>query len=232
MNVQVSKRRAAAWIVATIVAPLAFSFVASGFYIGFWYAATRHQGEPPVDVILNGMLVGVPISLWATVGLWWLAHRRRASFSQLFATASSTPLADVALGIILGIAWVGMYGFPGVLTFQEMFTFDLDKLASVPTSLSAGFCEEWLYRGFVIAMIAGAGGGRTAQVAYSALAFGLAHVFWGPWGMAWTAALGLTLAMVTVWRKNVWAAVTAHTVLDLCIEPGLIEKALRGGFQS
>ena len=30
----------------------------------------------------------------------------------------------------------------------------------------------------------------------------------------------------------VWPAVVAHTLLDLCIAPGLIEKALTGGFSS
>ena len=33
------------------------------------------------------------------------------------------------------------------------------------------------------------------------------------------------------WRGNVWPAVLAHTILNLCIEPGLIMKAMSGGFK-
>jgi membrane protease YdiL (CAAX protease family) len=64
----------------------------------------------------------------------------------------------------------------------------------------------------------------------SSIAFGLAHCFWGPYGMLWTTILGLTLGLAVLWRGSVWPAVVAHTLLDLCIEPGLIEKAFSGGF--
>ncbi len=48
--------------------------------------------------------------------------------------------------------------------------------------------------------------------------------------MLWTAAFGFTFGAAVLWRGNVWPAVVAHTLLNLCIEPGLIEKALAGSF--
>ena len=107
-----------------------------------------------------------------------------------------------------------------------MFVFDHAKLASLPASVSAGFCEEFLFRGFIIGLIARAGGGSQAQVLWSSLAFGLAHLMWGPVGMLFTVALGASSAIVTLWRGNVWAAVLAHTLLDLGSEPGLMDKAM------
>ena len=50
--------------------------------------------------------------------------------------------------------------------------------------------------------------------------------------MAWTFILGATFGVMTLWRRNVWPAVIAHTVLNLCIEPGLFVKELTGGFGS
>jgi membrane protease YdiL (CAAX protease family) len=38
--------------------------------------------------------------------------------------------------------------------------------------------------------------------------------------------------MLTLWRGSIWPAVVAHTLLNLCIEPGMFEKALAGGFGS
>jgi membrane protease YdiL (CAAX protease family) len=77
-----------------------------------------------------------------------------------------------------------------------------------------------------MALIARAGSGPKSQVLWSSLAFGVAHVMWGPVGMLFTVFLAASFAVATLWRGNVWAAVTAHTLLNLCIEPGLMEKAM------
>ncbi len=137
---------------------------------------------------------------------------------------------DLAIGIVLGGVWVALYGLMDVVAFREMFQFNVDKLLSVPASVSAGFCEEFLFRGFVFLVVARAGGRGKSQLLWSTLSFGLAHIFWGPWGMLWAMVFGLTFGIAVLWRGSVWPAVAAHSVLNLCIEPGLIQKALSGGF--
>ena len=77
---------------------MAIYFVLSSFYIGLWYARTRHQGSPLSEVIIEAIMVAAPLSAWATVGLWWLIHRRRTAFSRLYATRTETPALDVGLG--------------------------------------------------------------------------------------------------------------------------------------
>ena len=232
MKETITKKRAALWIIATALTPLAIYMVISCTHIGFWYARTGHQGAPPSDVIVDSIKVGTPLCLWATVGLWWLIHRRGTSFAKLYATHTGSPSADIGIGVLVGAAWVVIYGLSGTVAFSDMFVFDAAKLASVPASLSAGFCEEFLFRGFLFLVVARAGGGTKSKLAVTSLAFGLSHVFWGPWGMLWTTLLGLTFGLVTLWRRNVWPAVIAHALLDLCIEPGLVEKAVTGGFGS
>ena len=71
MEYRVSKKRAAIWVVATIVGPLLFYFFISGLYIGIWYAQTKHQGPPTPEVMINGMFIGYPPAIWAVVTLWW-----------------------------------------------------------------------------------------------------------------------------------------------------------------
>lgn len=225
------KARAIKWIMATILTPLAASFLCANCYIALWYmrmaaAGTPHTGSPPMEVVQRGVMATSSVGLWLTVGLWWWLNRKRDTFATLFDTRTKTWAREIALGLMLGAGWVLVYGWLGWPSFSEMFRFDWDKLASVPTSLSAGFCEEFLFRGFVILLLARAGMRSRAQLAWSSVAFGAAHLLWGPVGMLFTVVLGASLAAVTLWRRNVWPAVAAHTLLDLCIEPALLEKAL------
>ena len=226
----ISKKKAVAWTSATVFGSLGIIVFFSNAYVAYWYVRTAHQGPPPMQVVVKGTMAMTGPGLWLTVGIWWLIHRRKAPFAELFATKTDSVLKDLLVGAALGAVWVALYGAFNVVSFAEMFVLDRAKLISLPTSVSAGFCEEFLFRGFVFLVIARAGGSGKHRIVYSSLAFGLAHVFWGPWGMLWTVVLGFTLAAVRLWRGSVWPAVAAHMVLDLCIEPALLDKAMSGGF--
>ena len=63
------------------------------------------------------------------------------------------------------------------------------KPASLPTSFSAGLCDEFLFRGFAISLLVRSGGGWKAKLVWSSLAFGFGHVWWGPVSMAFTTVL-------------------------------------------
>ena len=226
------KRSVAFWIAATGFGPLLFYFAFSTLYIGAWYAITRHQGPPTPEVLLNSVLATLPPAEWGVVFVWWLTQRRRTRFADLFGLRTRGIAVDVLIGLALGAAWVTMYGLGDVVAFADMFRVDLAKLASVPMSVTAGCCEELLCRGFLFTVLAQAGGGWKSKLLGSCVTFSLMHILWGPWGMGWTFLLAVTFGAVTLWRRSIWAAVIAHTLLDLCIEPGLFAKALQGGFGS
>lgn len=227
----IPRKRAAKWLVGTIFTPLAVSLLAANFYVAVWYArmamaGTPHAGRPPMSVVQRGVMLTAGVGLWFTVLLWWFLHRKQTSFGALFQARTERLWHDLGVGLLVGAIWVAIYGAIGWPSFSAMFVLDRAKLASLPASFSAGFCEEFLFRGFLMGLILRAGGGSRAQVLWSSLAFGLAHIMWGPVGMLFTVALGASLAAVTLWRGSVWAALAAHTLLDLCIEPGLMEKAM------
>ena len=189
-------------------------------------AGAPHDGPPPTEVIQRGVFLTAGVGLWFTVALWWFLRRKESSFAELFMARTNRTWQDLGLGVLVAGLWVAIYGLIGWPAFSAMFVLDEAKLWSIPTSLSAGFCEEFLFRGFLIVLIRAAGGAAKAQVIWSSVAFGLAHILWGPVGMLFTIALGASFAVLTLWRGNVWAAVAAHSLLNLCIEPGLIEKAM------
>jgi len=222
----ISLRKAIGWTVATGLIPLVLYLAISTIYITLWYAITRYQGPPPKSLILHAMWASVPFSSFGAVGLWWTLHHRRGRFSELFKLRGAT-FADILVGLAAGAAWIVIYGAVfRIVRFQQMFTVDMNKLLAIPAAAAAAICEEMLFRGFVLWIIVRAGKDWRWQMTASALAFGFGHVFWGPAGMFWTAVLGASLAAITIWRGNVWAALLAHLVLNLCIEPGLIRNVM------
>jgi membrane protease YdiL (CAAX protease family) len=68
-----------------------------------------------------------------------------------------------------------------------------ERTVFVGVSLTAGFCEELLYRGFLMAYLAQWLGWWQAGIA-SAIVFGLSHAYQGSAGIVKTAVVGLVMA--------------------------------------
>ncbi len=81
-------------------------------------------------------------------------------------------------------------------------------------SITAGVCEEILYRGFLIwylsLLIPGA-----AAVFVGALLFGFAHAYQGTRGVLQTGAVGLGLAILYVFSGSIWVPMALHAFVDL-----------------
>jgi membrane protease YdiL (CAAX protease family) len=83
--------------------------------------------------------------------------------------------------------------------------------------VTAGVCEEWLYRGFLLAVVAAIGGGlpTPALVAIGALAFGLAHAYQGVAGIVTTGVLGGVMAGLYLGTGSLLLPVVLHALIDL-----------------
>jgi membrane protease YdiL (CAAX protease family) len=83
--------------------------------------------------------------------------------------------------------------------------------------LTAGICEEWLYRGFFMAVVAALAGGlpTIVLVLVAAGAFGLAHAYQGVVGMLTTAVLGGVLAALYLDTRSLLLPVLLHAAIDL-----------------
>lgn len=82
----------------------------------------------------------------------------------------------------------------------------------------AGFCEEVLFRGFVmhrLTQIFGATAGSAwIAVVLQALIFGLLHFYQGTTGILLTAGIGLILGLSVMALDNLWPAIVAHGLVD------------------
>ncbi len=90
------------------------------------------------------------------------------------------------------------------------------RLFSV-VGVTAGVCEEWLYRGFFLAVVAAVGGDLPAVVlvAVGAVAFGLAHAYQGLPGIVLTGVLGGLFAALYLETGSLLLPVLLHAAVDL-----------------
>jgi hypothetical protein len=82
-------------------------------------------------------------------------------------------------------------------------------------SLTAGFVEEYLLRGFCLAMVARVTGSMWLGAAVTTLSFGMAHIYQGPRGAMRATALGAALAIPVVVTGSLLPSMVAHAATDL-----------------
>ncbi|MGY1887480.1 CPBP family intramembrane glutamic endopeptidase [Blastococcus sp. SYSU DS0753] len=83
--------------------------------------------------------------------------------------------------------------------------------------VTAGVCEEWLYRGFFLAVVAAVTGGLPTWllVVVAAAAFGLAHAYQGRAGIVLTGVLGGIMAAFYLDTGSLLLPVLLHALIDL-----------------
>jgi len=130
-------------------------------------------------------------------------------------------------GIAVGVAFLWL-GFAFVLgTFLSMNEEQighlrslvpngvLDKTVWVILSITAGFCEEFVYRGYMQQQFRAMTGSLPLAVVLQALAFGAAHLAF-PWQLAlMTVFLGLLLGTVSSWRRSLAPGMLFHACSDI-----------------
>lgn len=86
-------------------------------------------------------------------------------------------------------------------------------------SVTAGICEEVLFRGFGIAYLhwLWPDASKTAVIAITAACFGLVHLYQGARGVVLTGLVGAYLAWLVVTTGSLWPAIAIHALLDLRI---------------
>jgi membrane protease YdiL (CAAX protease family) len=81
-------------------------------------------------------------------------------------------------------------------------------------SITAGFCEEIIFRGYLQRQFAAISGSMTVGVIGQALLFGLGHGYQGPERMFVIAVWGSMFGALALWRKSLRPGMMAHTFHD------------------
>ncbi len=82
-------------------------------------------------------------------------------------------------------------------------------------AVTAGVCEEFLYRGFSMAALSRAGIAPWAVVAISSLLFGLAHTYQGRSGILGTMLMGFVFGVCRLAYQSLVPVMVWHAAVDL-----------------
>jgi uncharacterized protein len=235
-----------AWGPAALAAVLLGGYLVVGEPVAGYVLHRRFEGRLPHDpaarrsfyrrlLILEWGLAIIAVVVWAAapgVGLDGVGLR--------WPTAWPSPVTGVAVLLVLVFLLVslramasgalrtaadqlrrpgdGRHSDPGVHSTLALLprTPGERRLFSV-VGITAGLCEEWLYRAFFLAVISALLGGppEPILVLVAAAAFGLAHAYQGVAGIVTTAVLGGVLAMLYLDTGSLLLPVLLHAAIDL-----------------
>ena len=178
--------------------------------------------------------VSTIISLWilaaATLAVAWASGYERALLGLKPLDAQSTALIAVVL-TIAGIAILFAFHRAGVrepAIMRELLPASRgDRVLFPGGSITAGWCEDIVFRGFLIHAIVAATSSVPAALILSSGAFGVAHAYQQPAGALRAGLLGLILAVPFVLTGSIIPSIVAHLAIDMLSGLWLAKYLLR-----
>ena len=185
-------------------------FIAHGQHISFLLAAAATICR---DLSLVGLILfflwqnqeSLARIGWKTTGLLRETLIGVALFPFIYGTATLIELA----GLDEGLSGLGTH-LPSFLTPLGPSQYILAFLMVVVVAIA----EETIFRGYLLLRFTNTSGSATVAVLLSSLVFAIGHGYEGIAGLITVGTLGLMLALIYLWRRNIVAPVIIHFLLD------------------
>jgi len=170
----------------------------------------------------------IPVYVSSTTTLWILAFLCVVAADSSGFTPGIIGLRNVAP--VVFIAWVVVVvGAAAVLLAvgkilnvqeSELLTHLLpvtrrERAVFVLLAITAGICEEVVFRGFLIPSLTYVIGSTLAAALLSSVLFGVLHAYQSPFGAARAALLGFALAAPLLSAGTILPSIVAHIAIDL-----------------
>jgi uncharacterized protein len=180
-----------------------------------------HSGLVPLYLSLIAMEWGLFLWIWRG-GL----RRTRTTLTALIGgewASAKDVLADcgLALGLwavwtLVDAAWNRWFGAGHAASIQGYLPQRaLEILLWIGVSVSAGFCEELVFRGYFQKQIEAFAHSRWIALFLQAGLFGIAHGYQGVEACAKIACLGALYGWLALWRKSLRPGMIAHAWSDI-----------------
>lgn len=214
---------APAWHTVVFIAIFVGLSIVGGF---FQHAAKQHPAATATATTGNAVAgyISVLVSEWLLVLYVRMGvHKRGVRLRDLVGGRWATPkdvMKDVALGAGLWAVWIGLMNAHvlsgGVNAAQGLLPRGiLASLAWLPLALSAGFCEELAFRGYLQKQFQAITGSAGWAILIQALVFGIGHLYEGLGQVARIALFGVLFGLLALWRKNLRPGMIAHAWSDI-----------------
>ena len=202
-------------------------------YLGF-RAATPQQALAPESVqaavshaaILRGYLIAIVtewgMAYWVWAGVNWRGGTLRDLTGGRWTSWRGVAL-DVAIAIPFWIVWEMtawlvhriIDGIPTATAPYHQPTGIIEIVFWVLLSISAGICEEIVFRGYLQQQFQSVTRSIGAAVILQGVVFGLAHTYQGWKQVIVIVALGILYGALVAWRRNLRASMIAHAWSDI-----------------
>jgi uncharacterized protein len=194
------------------------------------FSVVWHKPEAQRSNARKGAYVYLIVYQWTLVacilGLW-MAQRRAWSILLL----GRVDPWGFAIGLLLAAAylWLAIRQRRTILTRPDLLARARRAFGSVApilphtagerrlwpfAAVTAGCCEEVMFRGFLFAFVASFAG-VVAAVVVSAGAFGMFHAYYGLRGIAKTALFGLLMSLLALLAHSLIPVIVIHAAADL-----------------
>lgn len=212
---------APAWHTIVFVAIFVGLSVIGGF---FQHAVKQHpQAAVPsgnaVQRYLSVLVFEWLLVLYVRMGV----HKRGVRLRDLVGGRWATPkevMKDIALGAGLWAVWIGLQN-PHLLGSGKNAAQGLlpqgilESLAWIPLALSAGFCEELAFRGYLQRQFQAITGNAGWAVLIQAIVFGVGHLYEGVEPVGRIILFGVLFGLLAIWRSSLRPGMIAHAWSDI-----------------
>ncbi len=211
---------APAWHMMLLITIFIGISVVGGF---FQHAAKQH---PPATVPVTSAVPGyvsVLISEWLLVLYVRMGVQKRGvRLRDLVGGRWASPkdvVKDIALAAALWALWTFLQN-PHILGGKNAAQGLLPKgilesLVWIPLALSAGFCEELVFRGYLQRQFQAVTGSAGLAVLFQAIVFGVGRLYEGVASVALIALYGVLYGLLAVWRRSLRPGMIAHAWSDI-----------------
>jgi membrane protease YdiL (CAAX protease family) len=169
---------------------------------------------------------------WLLTGFVYLGVRRRISLKELIGGRwehVESFLVDVMVAALFWLVAIFVLGTGAKLmhlderssldTMRRQLGFlvpgtNLELFVWICVSVTAGFCEEIIFRGYLQRQFAAISRSMLAGVLLSAILFGAAHGYEGGARMILVGVFGLMFGLLAWWRKSLRPGMIAHAWHD------------------
>ncbi len=197
-------------------------------------ALTKHSAaaapgailSPSHSVMIRGYLISIALewalAYWAWIGVHWRGGTLRDLTGGRWTTWRGV-VTDLAIALPFWVVWEATAWLvhrivDRIQTPTTPYQVPIGLLEIslwILLSISAGVCEELVFRGYLQNQFRAATRSIVAAVILQGLVFGVAHTYQGWKQVIVIAALGILYGVLAAWRRNLRANMIAHAWSDI-----------------
>lgn len=199
---------------------LAFAFVLIAVAGAYAQQTGRVAQAAPGERQAIALYVSALIVEWASAFYVWKGTRRRGVTLGSLIGGRWRSIREIAADVLVATAvwglWMTVELLPGANTVTGLLPHTALQYAIwMLLAVSAGFCEEVVFRGYFQRQFHAMTGSAAAAVLLQALVFGVGHFYEGSWAVAKIIMFGVLFGILAWWRKTLRPGILAHAWADV-----------------